>query len=281
MADEGARPGPARRYSWDEFVAEITKLREGYSGGTPLLFRGHANSEYGIATTLERQGPQMAQMKFGDYCRLIGRVSPAIETITGKDWKLPENSDIAKTLSTYDNFGTFPRPDIYSYMVYLRHHGFPSPLLDWTHSPFVAAFFAFREALPGTEARSIYVFSEKPGIYKSSSSDKPWVRWIGPYVRTHPRHFHQQSDYTICGAFREDDWYVHSHEDACFRIYRVEDFVSHQDTLLKIDIPSAERTRVLSCLNDYNLNAYTLFNSDDTLAETMWFREAVIKNPSV
>src|SRR5579871_975887 len=33
----------------------------------------------------------------------------------------------------------------YDYMAYLRHHGFPSPLLDWTRSPYVAAFFAFRD----------------------------------------------------------------------------------------------------------------------------------------
>jgi hypothetical protein len=54
-------------------------------------------------------------------------------------------------------------------------------------------------------------------------------------------------------------------------------FGTGQDVLWKFNLPSTERLKVLQLLNDYNLNAFSLFDSEETLLETLWFRELVLR----
>jgi len=137
-------------------------------------------------------------------------------------------------------------------------------------SSYVAAFFAFRESFEDVEKRSIYVFCEMPKGFKGWSSDAPRIRCIGPYVRSHPRHFRQQSDYTVCGSYKKA-WHFCSHEEV------FGDGTSRQDVLWKFNLPSTERIKVLQLLDDYNLNAFSLFDSEESLLETMWLREQVFR----
>jgi hypothetical protein len=102
-------------------------------------------------------------MLFRDYYRVISKIRPQVESLRGKEWLIPEYVEVEKQCATYDEFDLVlwgGRCPGYAYMAYLRHHGFPSPLLDWSRSPYVAAYFAFSRAnqAPG-ERVSIYVLS--------------------------------------------------------------------------------------------------------------------------
>ena len=111
-----------------------------------------------------------------------------IETFTGSSWSLPSIEEYKEWLGKQDKPFLDPIP-AYDYMAYLRHQGFPSPLLDWTSSPYVAAFFAFQEATDQVGYVSVYVFLEYVGGGKLASTWEPTIQSLGEYVRTHKRHF--------------------------------------------------------------------------------------------
>jgi len=207
-------------------------------------------------------------MLFADYYRLIARIQPQIETLTGNGWPIPEYPEVARLVTEYDSFnlmlwrGTCPG---YAYMAYLRHHGFPSPLLDWTRSPYIAAYFAFsRASMDSTNRVSIYVFSEIPN--KVSGNQMQVLYRYGPHVRTHRRHVLQQSEYTLCLGF-----------DAVWRFEKYDSIfdrgVHRQGICWKFTIPATERTKVLRLLDAYNVNAFSLFGSEESIMETLAARE--------
>src|SRR5438876_2258021 len=126
-----------RLKDWAGFEAEVDRIlgdfdaRRGTGTGyvSDPLFRGHADSSWPLVTTLERFSAK--PWSVNAYDRLLRSVLPAVISLTSRDWELDSEEEM-------DEARHGPPPG-YEFMIYLRHHAFPSPLLDWSRSPHVAA----------------------------------------------------------------------------------------------------------------------------------------------
>ena len=162
-------------------------------------------------------------------------------------------------------------PEFYEYLAYLRHHGSPSPLLDWTASPYVAAFFAFDS--PPREAKRVCVYALLQDTVQGGSSDAHFFV-VGPYIQSHPRHLLQQCRYSMCVAndLANHDYLFRPHDSG------LDDASGSEGELFKITIPSEERLAALKHLELMNINAFSLFGSDDSLIHTVARRELLFRD---
>jgi hypothetical protein len=191
-------------YSWKEFKAEIDHLRQSAIGLSKFLFRGHASEKWSLETTLERSNHDESVL---GYYQLALRIKSEVQAFSGREWPdAPDVPALTKMIGEYGAFSMEFQRDMphYAYLAHLRHHGFPSPLLDWSSSPFVAAYFAFADRIDPASNVAIYAYRERgPQNMKTGGSNEPSIRQLGPYVAGPKRHFAQRSQYTVCTHWNE------------------------------------------------------------------------------
>jgi hypothetical protein len=268
---------------WEDFRTELGKLqrelRERHAAtpnieAAPLLYRGQRDSTWPLQTTLERYKP--SSLSLARYYTSIHAAKPQIEAHTQYKWDIKAPGLYAQEVCKASAL----RPAMsetnpaYEYLVYLRHHSFPSPLLDWTRSPYVAAFFAFREEGDLAERVAIFVYCDVTDIVKVVPVGPPAISVHGAYARTHRRHFLQQSQYTECTEFKDGQWFYTSHEE----VFKAPS--PTQDVIWKFTLPQSERHRVLTYLDQHNLNGYSLFGTEESLMEMMARRELPQTDPT-
>jgi hypothetical protein len=247
-----------------ENIKEISKQRVPTFVPSDYLYRGQANAEWELKTTLERYLSRNICLL--DYFHIMERVKPQIEAFTKKKWDIP--SDYEEILKNKQLYLKGCIPPISEFMIHLRHHGFPSPLLDWSEDFLVAAFFAFSKTPDNATSVAIYAYAEQNLGTKEFFEDQPHIALVST-PSSQNRHVKQQSRYTVCGKKDEDDniWKYAKHQDVFIQGNDKQDF------LRKYILPVSEKKKVLQLLDGRNLNEFLLFGSEESLMSTVAMRE--------
>jgi hypothetical protein len=238
--------------TWAEFVEAIELVRSKY--GTfrrqidddamyerpnDILFRGQADASWELSTTLERKSREKFDVSAYVHKALLTKNE--VESFGSRQWNLPNIPEAEAELKAKQDVFKVHLP-AYDYLVHLRHHGFPSPLLDWSESPYIAAFFAYAECKDADPA--VYCYIERPDSVKGGVGGAPTISVQGPFVSTHKRHFAQKAWYTIATCW---DYRLVRHVFCSHR--SVFDSVSpqfKQDVLVKIKLPATARLQALT-----------------------------------
>lgn len=257
--------------SWDEFREHISQLRkkidddrdDSKKRNYPMLFRGQSDSNWKLKSTLCREagGDEKWEILVNKYLEVLNSVYEDSMSILKKQDDFPQFSKkVAESMPYLNEKETLP------FMVYVRHLGFPSPLLDWSRLPYVAAYFAFRHLTQNPKKNnkvSIFVFIERLN-YKNPDmfcTSKPFFWTVGPNIFTHERHHLQQCEYTYCLEEKKEDVFFKPD----YLVLSTEEKSNQGETLLKITLPASIRNDVLTRLNEIDINEFTLFNTEDAL----------------
>jgi len=227
-----------REMSWKQFKAHISKISK-----SKYLFRGQ-KKPWRLRTSFHRRGRYRINKFIENDVKILHQRLSAI-TSHYFDLTVPDQNGAFFNL--------------------LQHHGYPTPLLDWSFSPYVAAFFAFRD-LPikydDDGNVRIYIFDNEawqkryPQI-QSIDPPFPHLSVMSFIAINNPRLVPQQAVTTVTNI-EDIEAYLIEREKGSTNKY-----------LIAIDIPAKEREKAMQDLKFMGITAGSMFPSIDGVCEEL------------
>ena len=255
--------------TWNEFSELINELNGiiDLSQKSDLvysvpIFRGVKKLEYGLKTTLERYDLRLQTRRryISEYNSFASDSLLKINSFLGTNYK---SSTLDLPFSFIDDGAVISenctKEEIGGW-IFLRHHGFPSPILDWTMSPYIAAYFAYRDVDIKKDSPAIFLMLQCSGG-RMMAMDRRFYRIKYDGV-THSRHYLQQCEYTIALEGKGSDlkfWQV-KHK-------AIDRSPIRHNSIIRIRLPREEKFNALLGLQTMNINEYSLFMTNDSLVK--------------
>ena len=182
--------------SWAEFKARVGDL---IARGQPMFCRGHCDDAWTLRTTFHRWSARTG-MTLAHY---LDVVIPEVyrDILPQLPFPIaPPSRTVSEPLLTL--------------LAVLQHHGFPTPLLDWTWSPYIAAYFAFRDVKHDGHSSDhvrvilfdIRTWTQAFAQPVELTSATPFVSMVRPFALGNPRVVAQQAIFTLTNV---DDMETH------------------------------------------------------------------------
>ena len=156
--------------SWDDFIQALRVTKN--KPPVRRTYRGHANPRWKLASAWERLIDHQQQLFRSAGLDIDVRRDYGLnisDELPDDNW-LIRFKELAATMPDLPDHANWTKVDWWAFG---RHYGLNTPLLDWSRSPFIAAFWAF--------TGRVFTKNIQPEItplkYYKLASTKPVVGW--------------------------------------------------------------------------------------------------------